>query len=583
MRLRAVVVTFALGAAGLLPALPASAAGVQRPARAGAGAAIASLRGHRHAKVCAAPSAHHASCHAIVDLDAVTPLATTATPPQGYGPADLQKAYQLPSATTSTTWATAGSGKTVAIVDAYDLPTAASDLNAYRTQYGLSPSCSGCFTKVNQSGGTVLPAANASWGQEIALDLDMVTAACPNCKILLVEANSSSLTDLGTAVNTAARLGANAISNSYGGSESSSDTAYDTSYYNHPGVAITASSGDSGYGVEYPAASQYVTAVGGTSLNVATGSTGTTYNETAWSGAGSGCSAYDPKPTWQRDTGCSRRTVADVSAVADPNTGVAVYDSTASGTNVGWQVFGGTSAAAPLVAATYALATPAAGSTPASLPYATPAGLNDVTSGTNGSCTVSYLCTATAGYDGPTGLGTPRGVSAFSAGTATPTPPPTTPQQLLGNPGFETGTAAPWLASIGVVDNSTGEPAHSGSWKAWLNGYGTSHTDTLKQTVTIPASVTSATLSFYLHIDSAETTTSAAYDKLSVQLVNGSGTLLTTLATYSNVNKASGYAQRTFDVTRYRGQSVTLRLTGTEDGSLQTSFVVDDASLTAAK
>ena len=577
MRLRAVVVTFALGAAGLLPALPASAAGVQRPARAGAGAAIASLRGHRHAKVCAAPSAHHASCHAIVDLDAVTPLATTATPPQGYGPADLQKAYQLPSAT-------AGLGKTVAIVDAYDLPTAANDLNAYRAQYGLSSSCTGCFTKVNQSGGTTLPAANASWGQEIALDLDMVTAACPNCKILLVEANSSSLTDLGTAVNTAAGLGANAISNSYGGSESSSDTTYDTSYYKHPGVAITASSGDSGYGVEYPAASQYVTAVGGTSLNVATSSSGTTYNETAWSGAGSGCSAYDPKPTWQRDSGCSRRTVADVSAVADPNTGVAVYDSTASGTNVGWQVFGGTSAAAPLVAATFALApTPAAAtSSPASFPYATPTGLNDVTSGTNGSCG-SYLCTAVTGYDGPTGLGTPHGVSAFTAftaGTATPTPPPTTSQQLLGNPGFETGTA-PWVASTGVVDNSNGEPAHSGSWKAWLNGYGTSHTDTLKQTVTIPASATSATLSFYLHIDSAETTTSAAYDKLSVQLVNSSGTLLTTLATYSNLNKASGYAQRTFDVTGYKGQSVTLRLTGTEDGSLQTSFVVDDASLTA--
>jgi len=578
VRLRAVVVTFAVGAAGLLPALPASAAGVQRPARAGAGAAIASLRGHRHAKVCAAPSAHHASCHAIVDLDAVTPLATTATPPQGYGPADLQKAYQLPSAT-------AGLGKTVAIVDAYDLPTAANDLNAYRAQYGLSSSCTGCFTKVNQSGGTTLPAANASWGQEIALDLDMVTAACPNCKILLVEANSSSLTDLGTAVNTAAGLGANAISNSYGGSESSSDTTYDTSYYKHPGVAITASSGDSGYGVEYPAASQYVTAVGGTSLNVATSSSGTTYNETAWSGAGSGCSAYDPKPTWQRDSGCSRRTVADVSAVADPNTGVAVYDSTASGTNVGWQVFGGTSAAAPLVAATFALApTPAAAATssPASFPYATPTGLNDVTSGTNGSCG-SYLCTAVTGYDGPTGLGTPHGVSAFTAftaGTATPTPPPTTSQQLLGNPGFETGTA-PWVASTGVVDNSNGEPAHSGSWKAWLNGYGTSHTDTLKQTVTIPASATSATLSFYLHIDSAETTTSAAYDKLSVQLVNSSGTLLTTLATYSNLNKASGYAQRTFDVTGYKGQSVTLRLTGTEDGSLQTSFVVDDASLTA--
>src|SRR5436305_4821966 len=153
----------------------------------------------------------------------------------------------------------------------------------------------------------------------------MVSAICPNCHILLVEASSSSLTNLGTAVNRAAAMGASAISNSYGGSESSSDTSYDTSYYNHPGIAITVSSGDSGYGVQYPAASQYVTAVGGTSLTRASNARG--WSETTWSGAGSGCSAYDPKPSWQKDTGCSKRTVADVSAVANPSTGVSVYDS----------------------------------------------------------------------------------------------------------------------------------------------------------------------------------------------------------------------------------------------------------------
>jgi serine protease len=150
-----------------------------------------------------------------------------------------------------------------------------------------------------------------------------------------------------------------------------------------------------------------------------------------------------------------------------------------------------------------------------------------------------------------------------------------TPGQKLGNPGFETGTAAPWTSTSGVLDNSTGEAAHSGSWKAWMDGYGRSHTDTLSQSVTIPSGCT-ASLSLYLHIDTAETTTTAAYDKLTVKL--GS----TTLATYSNLNKASGYTLRTFNVSSFAGQTVTLTFTGTEDSSLQTSFVVDDTSLTAS-
>jgi subtilase family serine protease len=176
-------------------------------------------------------------------------------------------------------------------------------------------------------------------------------------------------------------------------------------------VAVTASSGDGSYGVEYPAASRYVTAVGGTSLSKASNSRG--WSETVWSGAGSGCSAYDAKPAWQTDTGCAKRTVADVAAVADPNTGVAVYDTYAQGS--GWMVFGGTSVASPLIASVYALAgTPSSGSVPASFPYAHTSALYDVTSGSNGSCSPSYLCTGTSGYDGPTGLGTPDGVSAFA-------------------------------------------------------------------------------------------------------------------------------------------------------------------------
>ena len=152
----------------------------------------------------------------------------------------------------------------------------------------------------------------------------------------------------------------------------------------------------------------------------------------------------------------------------------------------------------------------------------------------------------------------------------------TSPGQKLGNPGFETGTAAPWSASTGVIDNSTGEAAHSGSWKAWMNGYGTTHTDTLTQSVTIPAGCTTYTLSFWLHIDTAETTTTTAYDSLTVKA--GS----TTLATYSNLNKNTGYVQKSFNVASLAGQTVTISFTGTEDSSLQTSFVVDDTSLTTS-
>jgi hypothetical protein len=285
-----------------------------------------------------------------------------------------------------------------------------------------------------------------------------------------------------------------------------------------------------------------------------------------------------------------------------------------------------------------------------------------VTSGSNGSCSTSYFCTARTGYDGPTGWGTPNGTAAFTAGsstgnTVTVTNPgsqstttgsavslqihasdsagavltysasglPTglsinsstglisgtastagtyqvtvtatdstgasgstsftwtvgsgggggcTSTQLLANPGFESGNTG-WSASSGVITNDTGEAAHSGSYKAWLDGYGTSHTDTLSQSVTIPAGC-KATLTFYLHIDTAETTTSTAYDKLTVTA--GS----TTLATYSNLNKASGYAQKSFDLSSLAGQTVTLKFNGVEDSSLQTSFVVDDTALTTS-
>jgi subtilase family serine protease len=355
---------------------------------------------------CGAPGsavAGSARCFAQVRTDVGGQMGPLAATPSGYGPADLQSAYKISGG---------GSGQTVAIVDAYDDPNAEADLGVYRAQCGL-PACTtanGCFRKVDQNGGTNYPRANGGWAQEISLDLDMVSAICPSCHILLVEATSNSFANLAAAVDTAARLRATVISNSCGGSEYSGETS-DQAHFNHPGVAITVSSGDSGYGVEFPAASQYVTAVGGTHLTRAGGTRG--WAETVWSGAGSGCSAYIAKPSWQHDTGCARRTVADVAAVADPNTGVAVYDSLRYQGRSGWLVFGGTSVAAPIVASVYAVAGNAASVTYGSFPYSHTSSLFDVTSGSNGSCGGSYLCTGASGYDGPTGLGTPNGAGGF--------------------------------------------------------------------------------------------------------------------------------------------------------------------------
>jgi hypothetical protein len=333
----------------------------------------------------------------------------------GFGPTDLQAAYGLTALASAN-----GAGRTIAIVDAYDNPKAEADLGNYRSAAGLSActTANGCFKKVNQSGAaSPLPSADKGWAQEISLDLDMASAICPNCNLLLVEASSNSLANLGTAVNRAATMGAVAISNSWSANEFSSQTSatYDGGYFNHPGVAITAASGDAGYGVQYPAASRNVIGVGGTHLT----KSGSTFSETAWSKAGSGCSAYETKPSWQKDTGCAKRAVSDVSAVADPATGVAVYDSYSGGS--AWKTFGGTSVSSPIIAAVFALnySSPAA-NLPAANLYANVGALHDVTSGSNGSCGGTYLCTAKAGYDGPTGLGTPNGGVAFSAVPPTP-------------------------------------------------------------------------------------------------------------------------------------------------------------------
>jgi subtilase family serine protease len=361
--------------------------------------------------VCPGPAAADAArCHAHVVTDAKgAPQAVTA--PKGYGPAQFRGAYGLP--------ATAPTPQTIAIVDAYDDPNIASDLNTYSSQFGL-PLCNAanpCFQKVNQSGSAAgpFPQANSGWALEIALDVEVAHAICPNCKILLVEASSNSLANLAAAVNTAAKLGAKEISNSYGGSEYSSEVN-DTAY-NHPGVAVTVASGDNGYGsFGFPAASPNVITVGGTTLTLGAGNT---YGgEAVWSGAGSGCSLYVAAPAWQSFlTACKgKRGTADVAADADPSTGAAVYDSVRYQGRLGWFQVGGTSLASPLIAGVYALA--------GGLPAGTSAAsglyghlgdstlLHDVTSGSNGTCT-TIVCKGAVGYDGPTGVGTPKGLGAF--------------------------------------------------------------------------------------------------------------------------------------------------------------------------
>ncbi|HEY3505325.1 MAG TPA: putative Ig domain-containing protein [Actinocatenispora sp.] len=600
-------------------------------------------------RVCAQPDAPHVmSCLALRQAGIHPDL------PSGYGPTDLQSAYQLP--------ANGGAGQTIAIVDAYDDPSAATDLAAYRSAYGLPALTSGQFKKVNQNGQTSpLPSGDTGWAGEISLDLDMVSAVAPKANIILVEADSATDADLYQAEDEAVTLGAKFVSNSWGGSESSSQTS-DDAHFNHPGVAITVSSGDSDYGAEYPATSKYVTAVGGTSLSRDSSSRG--WSEKVWKtnsteGTGSGCSAYDAKPTWQTvTTNCSKRAEADVSAVADPATGVAVYQ-TYGGS--GWAVYGGTSASAPIVAGIYALAgTPGASDYPASYPYSHQSNLNDVTSGNNGSCSTTVWCTAGAGWDGPTGLGTPAGTAAFAAGgssgsvsvanpgnqsnktgdsvslqlsasggtspytwsatglpaglsissagkiTGSPTANGTysvtatakdaagktgsasfswtigssggtcTAGQLLGNPGFETGSAAPWSASTGVVSSTAdGGVAHGGSYYAWLDGYGTTHTDTLSQSVTVPSGCTSVTFSFYLYVDTEESG-STAYDKLTVKANS------TTVATFSNASTTGSYIKHTYTLSGAAGSTVTLSFSGTEDSTLATSFLIDDAAVTVS-
>jgi subtilase family serine protease len=359
------------------------------------------------APACGAAPAGTARCLGLfLQLGAHRATAPGAGPAGGLAPAEIRSAYNLPAA--------GAHGRTVAIVDAFDDPNAEADLGVYRAAFGL-PACTtanGCFHKVDQRGGSAsYPAADPGWSQEIALDLDMVSAACPDCHILLVEADNADMPSLGQAEITAAtHPGVVAVSNSFGSTESPVEVTWDALYFIHPGVSIVAASGDSGYGAMYPAASPLVTAVGGTSLTQSGGPRG--WTETGWGSSGSGCSSYEPAPIWQQGTGCSRRSVADVAAVADPATGVAVYDSFQS---KGWTVAGGTSAASPIVASVYALAGNTLLMVGASHAYVNATALTDILQGQSNTllCLFGNSCRPGPGYDGPTGLGSPWGLGAF--------------------------------------------------------------------------------------------------------------------------------------------------------------------------
>jgi hypothetical protein len=399
------------------------------PGVAAARGRFASSRVARPTPACHVAARGHVECLAIRvptvaanSPDAVGPAYEGTGERGGFAPADFRSAYKLPE--------TGGSGQTVAIVDAYNDPNAYSDLKTYRSTYKL-PECteeSGCFKKVNQKGETKsYPANSKEWSGEISLDLDMVSATCPSCHILLVEAENTGINNLGEAENEAATLGATAISNSYGGAETNetqekkSWAAYDKDY-DHPGIPITVASGDFGYGVEFPASSQYVIAVGGTALKKEEKST-RGWSEEAWrnttykvgekgAGTGSGCALEeeDKKPSWQHDTGCSKRTDNDVAAVASCSTPVSMYDTYEVEKEKWWEPGCGTSASAPIIAGIEGLAEKPAKELGAEIFYGQPNAEFAVTKGSDGECGGSYLCTAGEGYNGPTGMGAPNGV-----------------------------------------------------------------------------------------------------------------------------------------------------------------------------
>ncbi len=530
------------------------------------------------------------------------PRLTGSGPGGGLAPNDIKKAYGLSGVTQT------GTGQTLGLfeLDGYK----ASDITAYEGNFGL-PSVSLQNVLVDSATG-----AAGSGAGEVTLDIELQIALAPGAsKIYVYEGPNSNAGVVDTYNRIATDNLAKSVSTSWGLYESGNSSSARTSENNAfqqmaaQGQSIFAAAGDSGaydngssLSVDDPASQPYMTGVGGTKLTTS-GAGGAWSSETTWNGGsiangggGGGISTVWTIPSYQvgfgstaAKTSTTYRNVPDVSLDADPNSGYAIY--------VGgkWNIYGGTSCAAPLWSAFIALVNQQRVSAGKGvLGFANPP-LYTIGKGSNyttefhdiadGSTNLYYP--AVSGYDAATGLGTINNganlltdlaggtVSGGGGGGGG------TPTQLLKNPGFESGADGSWTTTSGVIDSSTGAPAHSGSWKAWMDGYGSAHTDTVYQTVTIPSTVTSATLTFWLLVTTKETTTTSAYDTLKVQVRNSSGAVLTTLATYSNLNKGSAYTQKTFDLSAYKGQTVQVYLVGVEDSSLATSFLVDDFALNA--
>jgi hypothetical protein len=408
-----------------------------------------------HAAIC---NGGRFRCYAHRRLDESGRIKAFATA-SGIGATDLASAYALDTSVDPSA--------TIAIVDAYGYSNLASDLAQYRSHYGL-PACTvanGCLKIVNQQGQTSPlppnPPSNDDWTGETSLDVDMASAACPKCKILVVQADDDQGDGLYIANTTAASLGATVVSNSWGGPEDNTVASSET-YFNHPGIAVFVASGDNGYtgsSPDYPSTSAYTIGVGGTSLTQSTANP-RGWIESAWSSGGSSCSQNVAKPAWQTNSACAMRMTADVSAVGDPNTGLAVYDG-------GWQIVGGTSAASPLVAGIFAL-TKNGGAT-AQFAYTNAAAFYDVTSGKNGTCTTA-LCKAAAGWDGPTGNGTPNGAMLAALGGTGGGSGSGSGSGSGGGSGSDTG-----MGSDSGSGGNTGSGSDTGSGGNGDNGNGGNH------------------------------------------------------------------------------------------------------------
>lgn len=400
------VLAAAIGLLAMIPAMGASA-GTHR-----AGSTAATVHAKRVCPVSTSPT--YAECLSWVATDAKGLLLTSLTTHPGFSPGTFHTAYNVPRTTA------ASAHQTIAIVDAFNNPHLYADLQLFIKHYNLPtlPKCTSlsqlhCFAVKNEQGKRApLPPNNVGWGLEAALDVQTAYGMCNNCRIEIVEASSASFSDLSHSVNTAVVRGADVVSNSYGSFLSDCTQ----SGYNHPNVAVVVSSGDSGFGIACPAVLNTTVSVGGTSLTL--NGDNTYLAEQVWDGSGSGCSTANSAQPWQTSAanwvtiGCATgRGMNDVSADADPNTGAAIYDSYGY---PGWVMVGGTSLSAPLISGVYALAGNASSfSYPAQTVYLSPSSLHDVTTGSNGSCSPSLQCNAGAGYDLPTGIGSPNGLGGF--------------------------------------------------------------------------------------------------------------------------------------------------------------------------